>query len=249
MLTEYAPLSVYADRYVGLAMVPCRVICDLVPGARVVSYDPVNLDNLLARLVLEEATGGDTLMAEPRALYRLPVPLATLWQSDEGLPLYACTPLAPEQAVADVAYIHKRAQSGEFTGTKSGVLGMSTTNGRWMERRIPFPTTVCARLVADVVGNPEEIARLLHGVTFIGKRRGCGFGEVRGWRVEAGETWTWLREGRLLRNLPEAARDLVPPDLMPEGLPVPMGWSPPQWKAAGHLPCWPISTPLWPLVP
>jgi hypothetical protein len=33
----------------------------------------------------------------------------------------------------------------------------------------------------------EAVERLLSGVTFIGKRRGSGFGEVSGWSVEAGD--------------------------------------------------------------
>jgi hypothetical protein len=36
-------------------------------------------------------------------------------------------------------------------------------------------------------GDGEAVERLLSGVTFIGKRRGSGFGEVSGWSVEAGD--------------------------------------------------------------
>jgi hypothetical protein len=36
-------------------------------------------------------------------------------------------------------------------------------------------------------GDGEAIERLLSGVTFIGKRRGSGYGEVSGWSVEQGD--------------------------------------------------------------
>lgn len=36
-------------------------------------------------------------------------------------------------------------------------------------------------------GDPAEVEKLIENVTFIGKRRGSGFGEVSRWRIEPGE--------------------------------------------------------------
>ena len=36
-------------------------------------------------------------------------------------------------------------------------------------------------------GDPEKTERLLSDVHFIGKRRGSGFGEVKGWQIEPSE--------------------------------------------------------------
>lgn len=292
-VTRYPALEPWAARYnearAAGRMVPLSVTAELVPGGRVVSYDPINLDNLLARRVLEEATGGDGLLPDTRNVYALPVPLAVLWTSSAvpsyvdtvrrsgpgphvdawerghaplgggpaGLPLYACTTLAPapgEPSAPDVAYIHKRQQSGEFTATKSGVLGISATNGRWMERRVPFPTTVCDRLQARVVGDPDEIARLLRAVSFIGKRRAIGYGEVRRWRIEAASgdsVFSPVTDGPdgqgpvTTRTLPAlAVADGLLGAAIPEGLPAPIGWTPPQWKPALQWPGWPVGTPV-----
>lgn len=264
-LTDYAPLMPYAERYAALPMEPLRVTLELVPNTRVVSYDPINLDNLLARMVLEDATGGDSTMPDTHQVYRLPAPLQALWTSEEGLPLYACTALSPGgHTISDVAYIHKRAQTGHFTAVKNGVMGISTTNGRWMDRRIPFPTAVVidddflrARLPAyysvgatphcwfsDMIGNPEEIARLLLNVTFCGKRRAIGFGEVKAWHLDPIDSFPLEEDGCLTRILPEAALALLNGSL-PEGLPIPIGWTPPQWKPSLHWLGWPAGTPVW----
>lgn len=248
-LTDYAPLAPFHERYASLPMEPLRVTLELVPNSRVVSYDPIHLDNLLARLVLEEATRGDSTLPDTHQVYRLPVPLQALWTSPEDLPLYAATVLAPaldQEVIADVAYIHKRAQSGNFTAVKGGVMGISTTNGRWMDRRIPFPTELTSAHTweARCVGNRDEVARLLERVTFCGKRRAIGFGEVKAWHLDPIDSFPLEEDGCLTRILPEAALALLNGSL-PEGLPIPIGWTPPQWKPSLHWLGWPAGTPVW----
>lgn len=244
-MIEYEPLRPYTERYAEIAAVPLRVTFTLRPGSRLAGYDPLNLDNLLARAVVDEATAGRGLPPVPEA-YRLPVPLVCLWREPEtGLPLWAATPFAPEGLSAtDIAYWHKRAQSGRWTGTKTGRYSISSTNGRWMERRVPLPTTVAERWKADAQGDPEEVMRLLGKLSFIGKRRSCGFGEVREWRVEPAESFTLVHDELLTRPLPEGAVGLLGERLLPEGEPAPVGWTPPQWKPSLFRPGWWTGTPI-----
>ncbi len=243
MLIEYPALTPYAERYADLVGVPLRITLTLTAGAAIAGYDPINLDNLLARAVVDEATEGLGLPAEPGA-YALPAPLRCLWRSDDDLPLWAATQFAPaSDAVKDVAYWHKRVQPGRFTGTKTGRFSVSSTNGRYMERRVPLPTTVCDTWTAEAIGDPDEIARLLTGISYVGKRRSNGFGEVRAWRVEPMDEFRLARDGRLLRPIPADAVELLG-GMMPEGEPAPVGWTPPQWKPSLFRPGWWAGAPV-----
>jgi len=237
MLIDYPALQPYQARYVDdSAFVPLRIVLLLRPGARLAGYDPLNLDNLLARCVVDEATQGAGLPFAPGA-YNLPVPLRCLWRDDEGLPLWAATAFHPagEQAT-DLAYWHKRVQNGRFTGTRTGTFAIRSTNGRWMERRVPLPNVVCQRWEASAIGDPAEIARLLAPIGFVGKRRTNGFGEVEGWLVEPAE-FALIQDGRLTRPLPAGAVPLLG-GAVPIGTASPVGWTPPQWKPALFRPGW-----------
>jgi len=237
-MIDYPTLEPYLERYEHLQHEPLHITLELVPGSRIAGYDPVNLDNLLARTVVDEATHGLGLPSTPEA-YRLPVPLCCLWRSSEGLPLWAATPFFPAaDHVADVAYWHKRAQTGEFTRTKSGRFAIRSTQGRWMDRRVPLPTQVCDRWEAWCIGNADEIARLLPPLTHIGKKRSMGFGEVRRWNIEPAASFDLVRDGRLTRSMPAmAVSELLPGREFAEE-PAPVGWTPPQWKPSLFLPGW-----------
>ncbi len=242
-MIEYPALMPYVERYEGLQGEPLCITLELVPGSRIAGYDPLSLDNLLARAVVDEATEGRGLLNEPGA-YRLPVPLRCLWRSPEGLPLWAATPFFPVgDCVPDVAYWHKRAQTGELTGTRSGHFAIRSTQGRWMERRVPLPTKVCDTWQAWCIGDGHEIARLLTPVVHVGKKRSTGFGEVRRWRVESGE-FDLVREARLMRAMPAMALPELLPGLMPTEEPAPVGWTPPQWKPSLFAPGWWPGTPV-----
>lgn len=232
MLYDYPALQPYAERYAALQHVPLRVVATLRDGAPLAAYDPVNLDNLLARAVVHQATRG-ALLPESPTPYALPVPLKCLWRSEQGLPLWACTPFRPEgQGVGDVTYWHKRAQPGTWT---KGSLNFR--NGRWMERRVPLPTIICQRWVAEAEGDPQEVARLLRGLAFVGKKRSQGLGEVESWTVEPLESFALVRDGRLTRALPLLAVSLLG-GAMPEGGTVPVAWTPPQWMPRLFVPGW-----------
>ncbi len=242
-MVEYEALRPHGERYIELEVTPLRVVLHLQPGSRLAGYDPINLDNLLARMVVDEATEGRGLPFTPEA-YNLPVPLKCLWRSDAGLPLWAATPFTPAADCADdVAYWHKRVQTGRFTGTKSGKYTISSTNGRYMERRVPLPTKVCDIWQADCIGNAAEVARLLAGCTYVGKRRTNGFGEVAHWEVQPLDAFALVRDDRLTRPIPAMAIELLNGHV-PEGQPAPIGWTPPQWKPSIFAPGWWTGTPV-----
>jgi len=243
-LIDYGPLMPYLGRYEGIEGEPLRVRLTLRPGSPLAGYDPLHLDNLLARAVVDEATRGAGLPQYVGA-YRLPVPLRCLWVSEDGLPLWAATPFFPlSEAVADVAYWHKRQQPGRFTGTKSGKFSISATAGRYMERRVPLPTKLCREWAAEAIGDPAEIVRLLKRVGFVGKRRSSGFGEVERWDVEPLEEFCLVREEKLTRPLPAEAVHLLPRGTRPVDAPSPVGWTPPQWLPSLFRPGWWPGTPV-----
>jgi len=247
-LVEYPPLGLYQKRYEVLQMTPLRVAFRLRPGSCLAGYDPLNLDNLLARCVVDEATGWQGLPASEEP-YDLPVPLKYLWRSETGLPLWAATPFYPQGVTfTDFHFWHKRAQPGTLTGTKSGKFSITSTKGRWMDRRVPLPTQSAEWWEATCIGNETEITRLLNQLSFIGKRRASGFGEVERWEVEPLDAFTLVRDNRLTRPLPAIAFDsrieLLPGGMIPEGTASPVGWTPPQWKPSLFAPGWWAGTPL-----
>ncbi len=251
-------LRPFLERYRAAAPAarPVRVTLRLREGSPVAGYDPPKLDGLLAWAVVQEATGGRGL-APSSAPYALPVPLLCLWRSVDGLPLWAASDLRPAgAALDDVEYLHKRAISGGWSAgnPRTGRLSLNTASGRHMERRVPLPQRACAVWEARAWGDAAEIARLLAGVAFVGKRRGAGLGEVRDWQVESipaggggGEPGAdgvaiapgrdaVCRDGRLLRPVPAGAAGAL--GLAPDEPPALLGWTPPYWTPASQGPGW-----------
>ncbi|MBM3187570.1 MAG: hypothetical protein FJZ90_02485 [Chloroflexi bacterium] len=236
-------LRPYHERYSALEVRPLIVRLMLKPGARLAGYDPLNLDNLLARCVVDAATDGHGLepIEEP---YSLPVPLRCLWRDDRGLPLWATTPLLPHGAeMRDIHYWHKRAQTGRFTHTKSGRFIITSTKGRWMERRVPLPIQIADHWEATCVGNAVEIGRLLDPLVHVGKRRAMGLGEISHWEIEPAEAFYLVDEDRLTRALPAMAIELLG-GYMPMERPSPVGWTPPQWKPSLFAPGWRVGATI-----
>lgn len=245
-LIEYPALAAHAARYAELEMEPLRVTAVLRANAQVAHYDYPHLENVLAWAVVQEATTGRGLPPREGAAYRLPLPLRPLWRSPDGWPLWASTPLLPigDQAT-DVIYWHKRLFPGRWSGGKRGKFVPNPTAGRWMERRTPLPTILCRHWQATCIGNAAEIARLLSAVTHLGKKRGIGLGEVEQWQIESAAEFTLVREGLLLRPLPQAAwGELLPGEEEPDEIPTPVGWTPPQWLPGLWLDGWREGTPV-----
>jgi len=244
-MIHYPPLQEYAERYAALPKEPLEIRLTIygVFGG----YDPLALDGLLAWCVVHEATHGRGL---PNAEdgYDIPLPLACLWRSHEGFPLWAATQFWPSgHAYDDVSYYHKKAQRGEWTRTKRGRFTITNMTGRYVERRVPMPTHLANHWVAWCLGNPEEIARLLEMLTHIGKRRAAGYGEIRQWVILSASEFSPIRNGVLVRAIPAAAVPEMegwPSGIIPAGQPVLVGWTPPLWKPALFAPGWWGGTPV-----
>jgi len=237
-MIEHEPLMPYVERYAGLRMEPLTIRLYLRGGSQLAGYDSLLLDNLLARCVVNEATEWMGLPPIDTAEgYLLPVPLKRLWVDPRGYPLWAATPFEPGPgAEGDTVYRHKRRQTGRFTGTKRGTFNISASTGRWMERRVPIPTTVAPYWEATCIGNACEIGRLLEQLRHVGKSRAAGFGAVDHWEIEPGE-FALVRDCRLMRSLPGLAIGLLEGRAV-EGEAAPVGWTPPQWKPALWLDGW-----------
>lgn len=237
-LPELAP---YQARYAALSAAPFRVTAEL-RNPVVIARDRPNLDNLLARAVVEEATHftGLPLSDEP---YRLPIPLVPLWVAPDGCPLWAATAFVPaDDSIHDAIYWHKRQPAGRQILTRSGRWAPTSTDGRHRERQGIHDATVCAFWSADALGDIEEAGRLLAGIVGFGKRRAIGFGAVREWRLEPTATFSLIADGTLLRPVPEAARHLFT-GARPVDTPDPLiGWTPPQWKRSLWAAGWPAGT-------
>lgn len=238
-MIEHPALLPYVERYAGAHCEPLGIRLYLEVGSQLAGYDSLHLDNLLARCVVNEATGWDGLPPENgQEGYLLPVPLARLWTDARGYPLWAATPFAPGPgAEGDVQYWHKRQQSGRWTRTARGTFSIPPARGRWMERRVPAPTVVAPYWEATCLGNAREIAHLLEQMRYVGKRRAAGLGAVDHWEIAAVEGFSLVHEGRLMRPLPALAVGLLD-GMMPQEAPAPVGWTPPQWMPGLWAPGW-----------
>ena len=239
-MIEISELRPYKDRYAGMSFKPLEITAVLLPGSPVVLYDPIYLDNLLARAVLEDAMSGLVTLEPTPEPYDIPIPVECAWRDDDGLPLWAASVFLPiGEAISDVSYTHKRLGRFEFSEKQP-----KTSMGRYMDRRTPIPSKVCRVWRAFCIGDIDEIARLLRPIRFLGKRRNIGFGEVESWSVSdqwAGQAIdTIVQDGALVHAIPEdAARHL---ELSINGAPSLVGWTPPQWKPSLFRPGWRVGT-------
>jgi hypothetical protein len=233
-LTE---LKTYTEHYAHLALESLTITARLRPGAPLAAYDPVYLDNLLARAVVEQATGQRGLPRSDEP-YRLPLPLELAWESPDNLPLWTSSVFLPmDEAIQDTFYRHKRPIPSHFADARKVKPGV----GRWMERRVPVPVVTCGTWQARCIGNAEAIRELLVGIAFIGKERRIGFGEIAEWLVEPGEFSAhevFIQNGKLAHALPCQAEI----GIVPVGPTTLVGWTPPEWLPALFAEGWPIGT-------
>lgn len=233
-------ITPYVDRYTDTSRhAGIRVIAHLRGQSPVGAYQAPHLSGLIARAVIQEATMG-ALVPDSSEPYVQPLPLARLWEDDHGVPFWAASAMTPlGEAVRDVVYLHKRAQSGGWTETARG-WRIDTNKGRYMERRVPAPVEIAPAWVGYAYGDKEEVLRLLGTyITHLGRKRSIGWGEVERWEVESMPCAPWdavLLDGVLLADAPEAA-GLSAPE--PARL---LGWSPPYWLPALWGFGWPAGT-------
>lgn len=224
-------LDQFTAQYAQCAYEPLRITFNLQPNSRIVNYDPIHLDGLLARAVVTHATEG-RLLCDSENGYWLPLPLKMLWRNDDGFPLWAASTLYPVgEHTDDITVRHKRNSDGHLHNKPK----LKTRAGPWMERRMPTPVTVCDAYEAVCIGNRELVVGLLDMFTHIGKLR---LGRIVGVRVEPVDSMDVLwRDDALIRPVPAAAGLidwLEKPSLI--------GWTPPHWKPSLFLPGWRVGT-------
>ena len=223
-------LEKFTSEFGALCYEPLTVTIKLRSGGRVVNYDPIHLDGLLARAVVEIATEG-RLVPDSEDGYWIPLPLKMLWQSEGGFPLWASSVLYPIGPRDEDVYIRHKRNSEGWMHSKQKV---QTATGPWMERRIPTPIEVCDTYEARCIGNATAVRELLDHFTHIGKLR---LGVVDSISVQpAGyDDWDVICDGqRLIKPIPQTSGILK----MQPGAPSPIGWTPPHWKPSLFLPGW-----------
>lgn len=237
-MIKYPALETYcAEHHAALDLRPLRITAKLLTP--IAGYDPVHLDGLLAWAVVREATDGAGLppSADP---YDIPLPLACLWRSVDGLPLWTSTNFEPvSETIRQTLYWHKRAPRAELVKKRHGKpWNVPLRKGRYKEYRIPLPGVYCDEWRADCVGDPREIARLLLLLgTNVGKKRGIGWGAVKSWAVNEIDEFTLLNGERLRRPVPLAAVTMVLTGMPVKGGGNLLGWTPPYWLPACQTEC------------
>lgn len=213
-LSILEPFQVYYD---VLPMRPLRIRAEL--GAPVAFYQPVHLDGILSHAVIAEATRG-MMLPDNAPLTTIPLPLQVLWRRGDGQPLWASTDFAPVgDAIRSQTYMHRRALDPKMTPRN-----IDTAAGRHKERRTPLPTMHNTKLVADVIGNPEALSKLLHSVTAIGKKH-HSFGAVLRWTIDEADEFVLIdAERRARRPIPVQALGITA-DLGAAYV----GFTPPYW--------------------
>jgi hypothetical protein len=233
-MIHLSELEPYYRQYAGLDMRPLVVLAVLKPNSPVVAYHPPPyLDNLLARAVVDRATKGAGV-AQSDEGYWLPIPLKMAWQSPAGFPLWDSSVFQPQtDPVRDTIYTHKRPPKAIYCEAKSIRSGV----GRWMERRLPIPTSVSLVWEARCIGNAAAIIDLLRDIAFLGKRRSIGMGEVDEWIVMTAEFDTALViDGCLTHGVPFGCGIECDAPMML------VGWTPPQWKSTLFAEGWAVGT-------
>lgn len=207
-----------------LNFVPLRIECDL--AEEVVNVNGIHFDAILSYAVVEKQTQGD--MVSGSEYVRVPLPLCAHWENQSGVPLWASTDLQPKEDVTtSTRYWHRRSLEPVMSRKN-----LRKTAGPYKERRVPMPTIVNATLVADVIGNADEIARLLKPITSIGKKR-TGF--VIAWRIYQIKSFTMIDdEGNARRPIP--VMSLESWELNRASA---IGYSPPYWHPATRQMCIP----------
>jgi len=216
-------LDAFTTRFAQCHYEPLRVIFNLLPNSRVVNYDPIHLDGLLARAVVTQATQGK-MVSDQKDGYWIPLPLKMLWRDEKGFPLWASSVLYPASpSIEDVYIRHKRNPPGNTHNKKKLV----TKSGPWMPRRIPTPTLVCDRYEARCIGNFDAVKNLLNTFDLIGKLR---LGRIKSITVEQAdftEQDVFLADGKLIKPIPAEANLVSWWQSQSSML---IGWTPPHWK-------------------
>lgn len=218
-----------AAGYAALNMRPLRIVAELADP--VAYYHPVHFDGILSSAVVEDVTGGAGVPPSSDWYY-IPLPLRVVWRTQDGVPLWASTDMEPVgQYENEIIYWHRRAPEPYMTWRN-----IITTSGRHKEKRTPLPCIVANEMACHVIGNANEIARLLERVTAIGKKR-HSLGAVRRWLISPIDEFSFVRDGVFLRPVPAGMFGGVDIDAM--GTLRLEAFTPPYWHVMSRAMCIP----------
>jgi hypothetical protein len=214
---------------------PLHIVGRLATGFVPAVDGALHLDSLLSAAAF--TVHGGAKMCDTES-FVLPLPLALIWVSGRGRPLWAATDLRPVGAVRDgVAYLHSRYPDhrSDLAIPRSTV----TSAGPFKDVRLPLLIRVTADIEAWCIGIKDDIETLLAAVTNVGRKSAHGRGRVLSWTVEPapGIDAAWILERRMtpLEALGGAA---VPACRIAPRI----GWTPPYWDARLHAAC---RRPAW----
>lgn len=201
-------LDEYATAWEGAAMTPLRIT--LHTHRAVAGYDMPHLDSILARAVVDVATGGRGLASSHGEPYWLPVPLRCLWRDPaSGLPLWASTDFAPEgaQHTGTATWIRTEMPPTLVRRSKQGrAYAPRITQGPEKLMQTPLPVRLADAWTCDVVGAESWVGTLLATMDHIGKKRAQGWGLVANWEITPIDAFSFVdTDGRLRRPMPAAA--------------------------------------------
>ncbi len=195
------------------------------PRCGVITHPNMPIDGILLYAAMAMHYGSQVVTtpgaANKAAGGRFDLPLAVVNEGPQWY--YAASFAVWPSAVADGRdYWNKRADQ-QYTdivdfGRRRGVINNAA--GDYKSYHMPVYYRHALEVSWYVVGDRDEIRRLLATMTHIGKKSSQGWGRVNEWRVEPwGEDWSTWRDGRLMRAIPDAAgqrHGYRPPYWLPE---------------------------------
>jgi len=235
-------LEARAWEYADLPKEPFFVSCTLeTPYVRGFDGPAVPLDTRLA-LGLKLSLPVEPEFPPEGLIFPLPIEL--IWQSPEGLPLWATSDLRPVGKFHPfIEYTHKRHPRDRVWLCERP--NAQTSTGRWAERRTAIPLIATKSLAALAIGHRETAMDLIRRLTHVSKAASIGRGLVRHWQVETMLNMS-LEEAKaiILRSRPVPIGALSEMPSIPDGAAIaPRGWTPPVWKTDWHHPC--LLPPDW----
>lgn len=229
-LTRSDAVEQYAARW-QLHLEPLRITLETHNAVALFS-DTLHIDGILAYAVVQQATAGLGLAASV-VPYHLPLPLACVWRDERyGLPLWACTDLAPEgvQYASAATFskpnaLHPDAMQRSRDGRPHAP---NRTKGPDKAMQVTLPTMHADRFVCDLIGDKTVIGALLADLAHIGKKRTQGYGTVKRWLIESIPAFSWTDSGqRLRRPMPVALLQRHGWELTSDYQY--LAWTPPYW--------------------
>lgn len=180
-------------------MQPLEIVAH-VPGQISLPNSPLALDSLLASQVAMRLGLPPPSSAEQCQPVEIPV------QREPSGRFHLCSFSYGKLVEHDIRYVNRRAPIERYQ--EYGVTGrVQIHGGPDKSYRLPLEVGFLehSRLTWWCIGDREQIADLLSGVFYLGKKRNVGLGKVERWSIEPCDTWPGfpvVRDGNPLRTLP-----------------------------------------------